>query len=378
MKKIQLCILVFTFLWSAAFAQRKYVGWSTGYHTTWGPQSVANTNFKCYTHIAYFNGSINPPSTSEGQTFTTACHNNNTKALLCIGGGGAGGSFMTSTSNNNLANFITTIVNAMTAQKFDGVDIDWEDNVNSAQYTAFVQQLSAALGKISPKPLLTIATGMGLAQYTVPVAAYADQLNLMSYYDYLTGGGAPVPTQLAAFTSKGVAKSKLGLGYGYDTDNEVDGPNEAGNGPNGNPSDIDAKINYTINNGYGGIMVWEIARAPKVCDSVTAYYVNKNITPVLAALTTQQAPQSIFSIINNGTAGAGEIRYCVSSAQCVNIELFNMNGSCLQKLASGTQDAGTHIIALGKGNSGFSIAPGAYVVKMATPERNQAQTIFVK
>jgi len=372
MKKCLVLVLVLVVLSSSAFAQRKYVGWSIGYHTTWGGQSVANMNFKCYTHIAYFDGSINMTSASAGQGFTSVCHANKAKALKCLGGAGAGGSFGSSTSSGNLANYVTTVVNAMTAQGYDGLDIDWEDNVNSSQFAALCQALSVAFGKITPKPLLTYATGMGLAQYAAPVASYADQLNLMSYYDYLTGGGAPIPTQLAAFTSRGVAKSKLGVGYGYDTDNEVDV---------NNPNDIGAKILYTINNGYGGIMVWEIARACTKCDDTTAYYVNKNATPILTMSnsTVGHGQRATFSIVNNGAAGANEIRYSVPSAEIVNLELFNMKGALVRNFSLGVRNPGIgYVIPVNQKNAGVSIQPGSYVLKLATPSSAETGLIVVR
>jgi hypothetical protein len=370
MKKSLVLVLALFLLCSTAFAQRKYVGWSIGYHTTWGGQSVANMAFRCYTHICYFDGSINMTSTSTGQSFASTCHANNTKALKSLGGAGAGGSFTSSTTPANLTNYVTTVVSAMQAQGYDGLDIDWEDNVNSSQFAALCQAIAAAFAKITPKPLLTYATGMGLAQYAAPVASLADQLNLMSYYDYLTGGGAPVPTQLAAFTSRGVAKGKLGLGYGYDTDGEVDV---------NNPNDIGLKILYTINNGYGGIMVWEIARACAKCDDTTAYYVNKNATPVLALVPSQRTRQSLFSIINGGSNGNIEIRYSVPWAEVVNLELFNMKGALVQNLAHGIHEPGkSYTISLGKNDAGISIKPGAYVVNFATPGSTEAGMVVVK
>jgi hypothetical protein len=378
MNKPLLCLFVFLVLCSTAFGQRKYVGWSMGYWTTWGGQSAANVNYKCYTHLAYFDGSINMPSTSSGQSFTTACHNNNTVAVKTLGGAGAGGSFTSSTTSGNLANYVNTVVAAMQAQKFDGLDIDWEDGVNSAQFQALCQAIAAAFAKITPKPLLTYATGMGLAQYAAPVYAIADQLNLMSYYDKLTGGGAPIPTQLAAFTSKGVPKSKLGLGYGYGSDNEVDAPNIAGNGPNGNPSDIDAKCQYTVDNGYGGIMIWAVGSAPKVCDSVTAYYVNKNPVPVLAFAPEQRTQQSLFTVVNGASDGIARIRYTIPSTENIDMKLFTMNGALVQTLYHGSHEGGTFSIPIQRGSLGTSVGPGMYVLKFSTPTDNRAGTVVVK
>jgi len=378
MRKSFISFVLVVALCSTVFAQRKYVGWSMGYWTTWGGQSAANVNYKCYTHLAYFDGSINMPSTNSGQSFTTSCHSNNTKAVKTLGGAGAGGSFTSSTSSANLTNYVNTVVAAMQAQKFDGLDIDWEDNVNSSQFQALCQAIAAAFAKITPKPILTYATGMGLAQYAAPVASIADQLNLMSYYDHLTGGGAPIPSQLAAFTSKGVAKNKLGLGYGYGSDNEVDAPNIAGNGPNGNPSDIDAKIQYTINNGYGGLMIWAVGSAPRVCDSVTAYYVNKNFTSILAIAPVEQSQRSLFSIVNGASDGTSRILFTVPASGIIDMRLFTMNGALVRTLYHGSHETGTFSLALDRDASGNLVAPGMYVIRMATPAAGQAGKVVVK
>ena len=385
MKKIQGLVLAFVVLCSTAFAQQKYVGWSTGYLPNYANFSVSKVNFKCYNFLVWFSisgnssGVVSGMSASDAQTFTTTCHTNNTKAIICVGGGGAGSMFTSATTTNVLPTFITNLVSFMQTNKFDGIDIDWEDGINTTQYANLFKGLAAAFDKITPRPLLTVATGMGLAQYTVPVAQYIDQLNLMSYYGSMTGGDVPIPQQLAAFTSKGVAKNKLGIGYGYDTDNEIDGPNEAGNGANGNPSDINAKCKYTVDSGYGGIMVWEVDRAPKVCDSVTAFWVNKTVTAIepmpLASLTPGR--RAAFTIVNNGSTS--EIRYSVPTSGVVSLELFNMMGARVQSLAQGMRESGVgYVITLGRNESGRSVTPGMYVLRMATPESSVSGTVVVK
>jgi hypothetical protein len=196
MKKSPVLIFALVLLCSTSFAQKKYVGWSTGYHTTWGGQSIANMYFKAYTHICWFDGGIHGPSTtSEGLDFTSTCHKNNTKAIVCIGGAGAGGDFTNATTNVNRAAYISSLVTMMQAQGFDGIDMDWEDGINTAQYTALHTELRAALDKITPRPLLTVATAQYLSSYTAPLYQLFDQMNVMSYW-VLVGGVAThtIPT----------------------------------------------------------------------------------------------------------------------------------------------------------------------------------------
>lgn len=368
MKKSLVLIFALVLLCSTSFAQRKYVGWSTGYHTTWGGQAVANTFWNAYTHVVYFDGGTGMTSASEGSSFVASCHANKCKAIKCLGGAGTGGSFSSQTSSGSLAGYISTVINAMKSQGYDGLDVDWEEGINNAQYLALCQGLRNAMNAITPKPLLTVATADYFAGSTIPAAAYFDQINLMSYWTDVNG----MAGELNSFTSKGVAKSLLGVGYGYDTDGETDV---------NNPNDVGAKCLYAINNGYGGVMVWEIARACAKCNDTTAYYVNKNATqafwPVLAG--SQRVQHATFAIINNGTAGVSEIRYSVPSTQAVSLELFNMKGALVQNLSQGVQEPGrNYVIPLGKNNAGISVTPGVYVVKMATPSSTESGMVVVK
>jgi GH18 family chitinase len=367
MKKSLVLILALVFLCSTSFAQRRYVGWSTGYHTTWGGQNVTNTAWKCYTHLCWFSGGINGPSSSEGKAFSAACHANNTKAIVCLGGAGAGGSFTSATTSGNRANYISTVVAMMQADGFDGIDMDWEDGINTSQYTALHNELRAALDKITPRPLLTVATAQYLAGYTTTVHTVFDQINVMSYWA-LVGGLNP---QMQAFTSKGVPKTKLGVGWGYDTDGEVDV---------NNPNDIGAKCLYCLDNGYGGVMVWEVARACAKCQDTNAYYVNKNATSIhpsfLARMYNETHP--LFSLVNSNGSGDCFIRYSVPTASFVDMKLFNMKGIMVRNLVQGEQQAGNYTLSLGRSNSAIPINSGAYVVKMATPDGSQSGTVIVK
>jgi hypothetical protein len=275
-----------------------------------------------------------------------------------------------------MGTFVHNLVDFMKRNSFDGIDIDWEDGING-QFVPFMKALNDTIIKITPKPLVTIATAQYLSASHAPAVAYVDQFNLMSYYDLLNSSSAPISGQVASLTSKGVPKSKIGVGYGYDTDNEVDGPNECGNGPDGNPGDINAKILYSIDNACGGIMIWEIDRAPAKCDSVTAFYCKKNAPnpvfsmPLAAA---HRGQRVTFSIANLGATGATEIRYSVPSTQVVNMELFNMKGALVQNIASGIREPGRYTISLARN----SLGSGSYIVKMATPASTESGMVVVK
>jgi chitinase len=225
MKKPSILFLAVLVAATSAFAQRKYVGWSTGYYTNWTNTKTypfTKINWKIYTHVVYFSASpngnggalSNGVSDADAKSFTTLSHQNNTKALICVGGAGSGKNYATATTDANRAAFIQNMVALMQKDGFDGIDIDWEENfnaTNNTQYLALFKELRAALDKITPKPLLTCATADYFSNTTAPAAMYMDQVNNMSYWTLVSG----MASNMNQFTSKGVPKNKQGVGYGY-------------------------------------------------------------------------------------------------------------------------------------------------------------------
>ena len=382
MKNLQTLLFAIGLTGSAAFAQQKYVGWSTGYLPDYANYPISKINWKAYNYLAWFsingdgNGNISGLSASTAKAFTSAAHANNTKALICVGGGGAGGKFTSATKSGPLPNFIKNLVAFMKDNNFDGIDIDWEDGIVQSQYAALFVGLSAAFDAITPRPTLTVATFMGLANNTSPVAKYIDQVNLMSYYATMTGGDVPIPQQMAAFTGKGVPKEKLGVGYGYDTDDEVDGPNEMGNGPDGNPTDIEAKCKYAIDGGFGGIMIWEIDRAPAVCDAITVKYTNKAVVGLGKPRYADFRDKGIVLRVSR-EGGLQSVHYAMEAAGYVDLGLYDMKGSLVHTLTAGARAPGQYSINLDK-SAGVTLNPGAYVVKLSTPDGVRSHEIVLK
>jgi hypothetical protein len=166
------------------------------------------------------------------------------------------------------------------------------------------------------------------------------------------------------FTDKGVSKKILGVGYGYDTDNEVDVDN---------PTDIEAKCKFAIDSGFGGIMVWEIARACKACDEMTIKYTNKDaatsMRPQMDARMAFHRARTL-AVSKNPLTGASEIRYSLTGdAGMVDLGIYDMAGGRVKTLSRGTQGAGEYRVPMGPQVS------GAYVVRLATPEGMEAATV---
>jgi chitinase len=172
--------------------------------------------------------------------------------LICVGGASSESGFRGASSSANLAAFVSNLVNFMSTNSYDGIDIDWEPLPSSDfnQYTNLVIALRSALNSFSSPKLLTVAAAPYPAYPDFTPAEYLmyagiqtrlDQINLMTYdlsgpyagwvtwfnspiYD----GGATFPSTgrrlpsidvpVNSFVSNGVTPAKLAIGtpfYGF-------------------------------------------------------------------------------------------------------------------------------------------------------------------
>ena len=170
------------------------------------------------------------------------------KALLMIGGEGDGPGFDASTSNAAIrATFIGNLVSRLAAKDYDGMDVDWEEHLDTAQQRAqalaLLTELRAAANahphfQAPHAPvILTWPAFWGTISYATvtpwhaQIAALVDQYNLMTYsmagawsgwqswhHSPLRGAAATHPTSIestvAEYTAMGVPVHKLGLGIG--------------------------------------------------------------------------------------------------------------------------------------------------------------------
>ena len=87
--------------------------------------------------------------TSPRSTLISTAHSHGAKVLMCITDGGAA-TFINATSSGTLNSFISNIMSIVNTNHYDGVDIDWEANIESssahAQMTTFLTALRSALG----------------------------------------------------------------------------------------------------------------------------------------------------------------------------------------------------------------------------------------
>ena len=239
--------------------------WITGYYPGYESSQMApsNIDFTTITHVIHFalipetNGALN---SSANSLTASACaklvglaHTAGRKALVCVGGASTETEFLNATTSTNLGLFVTNIVNFMSGNGYDGVDLDWEpfNSADAAQYTNLVNALRAALDGFGTHKLLTVAAPAYAEYGDSPTAEFTmlasvqgqfDQINIMTYdlsgpypgwvtwfnspiYD----GGYTFPSDrtelvpsingaVSNFVHNGVAPEKLGIGlpfYGY-------------------------------------------------------------------------------------------------------------------------------------------------------------------
>jgi hypothetical protein len=167
--------------------------------------------------------------------------------------------------------------------------------------------------------------------------------------------------------NKGVPKSKMGVGFGWDTDNEITDPN-----------DILAKCRYAIDKGYGGIMAWDITSAtsttPWILDSI-ARYVTHSVTNARAPFQMQIVNNANLFVKNNRFTGVNEVLYTVppdAEGALVDLGVYDIKGALVKTVACGRRVPGEYSVVLAPG-----FGAGHYVVKLSEDSRVTAARALI-
>ena len=190
-----------------------------------------------YTHIVHFAAAPNSNGTVDLHYLlpseiaqVVASRPAGKKLLFCLkDNDNDQGAFGAATSPGEIAGFVSNLVAFTNQYGYDGVDIDWEANINVGQY----QDLIARLRNAMPDKVITMDAGNWDNLWSVAAggAAQLDQINVMCYdmdpasngyafYDdaLFQSGNAQLETcdwRMRPFLSAGVPASKLGIGMPY-------------------------------------------------------------------------------------------------------------------------------------------------------------------
>ena len=92
---------------------------------------------------------------------------------MAVGEQGLGSAFAGGASPQYRAKLISNIVSYVSRYNFDGVDIDWEENVpqNQAEYVALIKGLRSALNSAFPAKHMYLSTDVNTGQIPPNIAA---------------------------------------------------------------------------------------------------------------------------------------------------------------------------------------------------------------
>ena len=174
----------------------------------------------------------------------TAAHKAGKKIIMAVGEQGLGSVFASAASPRYQATLITTITNYLAKYGFDGVDIDWEEDVpqNEASYVSLIRNLRATFNREFPHPVFLSAdvdVGQISPDIAAQIAPYVNTINMETFQD--NGVSSAV-----AYTRAGIPASKLLMGIGvapsyYDT----------------SEARVAAKVRYVEEHGLAGTVLWQ-------------------------------------------------------------------------------------------------------------------------
>lgn len=172
-------------------------------------------------------------------------HKAGKQVIMAVGEQGQGIKFAGGARPAYRTRLISNIVSYVSRYDFNGVDIDWEEDVpqNQADYIALIKGLRNALNARFPAKHMYLSTDVNTGQVPPRIAAqaapYVDSINMETFKD----DGL---SSVAAYTRAGIPASKLLLGIGvssgyYDS----------------TEARVAAKVKYVEQHGLKGTLFWQ-------------------------------------------------------------------------------------------------------------------------
>ena len=173
-----------------------------------------------------------------------AAHKAGKKIIMAVGEQGLGSVFASAASPRYQATLITSITNYLAKYGFDGVDVDWEEDVpqNEASYVSLIRNLRATFNREFPRPVFLSAdvdVGQTPPNIAAQIAPYVNTINMETFQN--NGVSSAV-----AYTRAGISASKLLMGIGvapgyYDT----------------SEARVATKVRYVEGHGLAGTLLWQ-------------------------------------------------------------------------------------------------------------------------
>jgi GH18 family chitinase/lysophospholipase L1-like esterase len=212
--------------------------WVTGYYADWqeGGYPTNRIDYTALTHIVLAHWLTNSNGTIQTSGWDSACgrvvgpaHAAGVKVLMMLGGSDDV-NFASAANPTFQATLINSIASKVKGCGLDGVDLDWEDNVNTTNFVSLAQNLRSA----NPTLIITAPLDATVqpASLAGSLSSYCDQVNMMSYgnantgngwvswyFSALVGDGSTHPDSIKTFVtsweSAGTPAAKIGVGIGF-------------------------------------------------------------------------------------------------------------------------------------------------------------------
>ncbi len=227
---------------------------------------------------------------------------NNCKRFISLSDGGDGVFSIMASDSAARKSFIANVIAFCKEKDFDGIDLDWERMNNETKkknYTKIMKELRIAVNKVGLQLVATVSFGNYWCQWIENEALQqADWIQVMAYDQTGTWSGSAFGNHASFehflqaetyWVKRGFSRNKMVMGlpfYGYKFKDKNGGQAKAlryseivAAFPNidadsdqtpkehycffNGPEIIKKKTNYALENGFAGVMVWEMSQDSK-------------------------------------------------------------------------------------------------------------------
>ena len=329
-----------------------------GYFPYWESGDVDSIEYSKVTDIIYFHIWPNQDGTldtsainvNDLNTISSNAHASGVNVLIAVGGWGVSDEFPAMVADSTAReNFVSNIVQYVSDNNLDGVDIDWETQINQEKIEKqdlLLADLSNALHPLGKS--VTVAVNGEIAELQSSASGSVDWVNVMAYD--MNWGSAEHSTfddsvvALQRYEAEGIPKDKLVLGipfYGRDDNTNAIKYEEIVSNCNPLPTEnycngyffngIDMaqqKTQYVLDNSYEGIMIWNLGQ--------DTYDQTSLLTAINLVLGGQSTPTTPVHLENLEITKSGNKRWSATVTTTIAEENSNpVSGAIVQGTWSG-------------------------------------------
>ena len=261
-----------------------------GYFPYWESGDVDSIDYLKLTDIIYFHiwpnedGTLDTSAVNENDLHIIRdnAHAVGVNVLIAVGGWGVSESFPAMADDPaSRANFVSSIADYISANNLDGVDIDWETQIDPAKIDNLDILLSDLSNTLHPMgKIVTVAANADVLELKASAENSVDWVNVMAYD--MNWGNAEHSTfadaleGLERYENEGISKEKLSLGipfYGRDDNTNAIKYEDVIAACNPLPSEnycngyffngidlVKQKSQHVLDNGYYGVMIWNLGQ----------------------------------------------------------------------------------------------------------------------